>query len=895
MAGEETVDLRRLISSIGNTTDPTKQAEIMNNALGKLSIRAATEAWYDISKRTVEDLSYAKAFLLFLDVPLLNQTFGKKTVSQLHFTLKSADKYQDLLALADRLAEADVKFVKLIKAKSAMMFQLIFLVRSLVSDEGLPAMRISGPQLVKQVLESSTASERRMRFDLNNFGRAYWNTLVEQLKEADFQTKDEENWEMLLNDSLIEQYQSGSILTASGSGGAGEARLSDAVLLRLGSNIIKRLNLLLRTTQMYQSTDHPSVSAALDAMLGTIDEAMQGREGLTISRIGGDILVEDVKIKRKEKFVLDFATALEERNVNSLTLKRGISIEEVRALLMLFAQTESQIKKAGGVKRILEGKGVSHVIVDQFTYGILGEDEEEEAENVASEEKMLVNVVFGKVLEKLQEGSVQQMSPAELGAMIKSLISAAVRQDRGVKRTLAQMIMALDPKLAEIAVFSKEGVRDEINWSSARKMIEHLVAIIGKGAPEARANTINDLEKMAELAVSRNKETSLNQIVDKMVERLRKGERDIMVITRLFESLATICRFLILSSKYPQVIKILRSVNTMVNYYENMPADKRDDFARAVGELSATMKTTISTEEVNQALIRELDGDSMDSVDNAMKILETLGTETVVNDLLDAFTHPSRSLRNRAFQILTAMGEKSLVVCAWKLKRLGEVSEFARESDSRLVDDAFFVARNAMNLVGRIGSKRDVGLIRRISDDLDGRVRAEAISVMMRLDENEGLMLAKMRVTDSDPRVVETAVTVIGQVGAIEDTAPLIDLFYSQPDLRMSIVKTLGRVSNVAAESLLVDATHLRYGGAGGKIFRDNDELRILAFKALGSIGTETARAALRHFVRFNKNPLLRIVFVPWKDRAQNAKIVKVCEDAIHRIDHTLEKKKATA
>ncbi|MDP8224930.1 MAG: HEAT repeat domain-containing protein [Candidatus Lernaella stagnicola] len=890
MAGE-TLDLRRVINSVATASEPSKQAEILNNALSQISIRQATDYWLDISRRAVDDLSFAKAFLVFLDLPLLEKAFGKKAISQLHFTLRASDKYKELLKVHEQIEQLDAKLVRTLKAKAAMMLQLIFLVRGQAKEEGLPEMRITAPQLVLRILESPTLPERKMRFDLNDYGRAYWNMLIEQLKEADFQTRDEVVYEMLLTESLIDQYQKGTILTSSGAGGAGEARLSDAVMVRMGTNIIKRLNLLLRTTQMYQSADHPSVSAALQAMLGTIEDAMQGRDGLTLSRVGGDILIEDVKIKRKEKFILDFTQALEERNVNSLTLKLGISLEEVRALLMVFAQTDAQIKKAGGVKRILESKGVGHVIVDQFTYGILGEDEEEEAENIASEEKMLVNVVFGKVLDKLAEGSIQQLSPTELGAMIKNLISAALRQDKGVKRTLAQMIMALDPKLAEVAVFSKEGVRDEINWSSARKMIDHLVNILGKGAAETRINTVSDLEKMAELAISRNKETSLMQIVDCLVERLRKGEREIEVITRLFEALAMISRFMVLSKKYPPVIKVLRSVNNMVNYYENLPAEKRDDFARAVSELSATMKTAISTEEVVQALIRELDGDSMSVVDNAMKILETLATESVVEGLLDAFTHPSRSLRNRAFQILTAMGEKSLLVCAMKLKKLGEIEEFARDTNGKLTDDGFFVARNAMDLIAKIGSKRDVDLIRRISDDNDGRLRAESVTVMTRLDENEGRMLSKMRLGDSDKRVREAAVTVIGQLGGPDDVPALIDLFYAEPDLRAQIVKTLGRVGDTHAEQVLIGAASIRYGGNLGKIYRDDNSLRLAALKALSTVGTETARAALRKFVLFNSNPLLRIMFVPWRYRSENKQMLQHARDSIQKIERQITKK----
>ena len=889
MAAEEGLQLHRVVLSIGTAAGPQKQAEILFNALSKVSVRQAAETCYEISEKSLEDLGYAKALLLLLDTPLLNKVFGKKLVGQIAFTLRSSDKYTRLAEVMDRVAALDPRAVKVLKAKAAMMFQLLYLVIDRIKDEGLPAMRITALDLVQRVLSDDNLAGNKIRVDLNQFGRAYWNLFVEQLKEADFRSTDAVNYEMLLNDSLIDQYETGSILISSGAGGAGDARLSDAVLARLGTNIVKRLNLLLRTIQMYQSADHPSVAVALESLLTSAEAALQGRESLTLSRLGGDLLIEDVKVKKKAKFIDDFIQALEVRNVNSMSLKKGLTIEEVRAFLMLFAENEAQIKSKGGVKKILDSKGVSHVLVDQFKYGIIADDVQEETQQMATDDRMLENIVFTEIVAKIRKGDLGEMNAAEIGTAFKELISGSFRQDKNARKSLAQMILALDPELAEQAIFSKVGIRDEMSWTTARKMIDQLLVDIDKGSVDDRTHTLENLEKIGELAITKNKETSLVQIIDKLTEKLRGRERDIDVLSKIFEVMANLARHLILNGKYPHALKLLRNVYNLRLYCENLPAEKKDDYSRAVSELVTTTLLTVSTNETAQALIREFEGETMATVDNAMKILETLGTEMVINNLLDSFRSPSRSLRNRCFQVLSAIGEGSLAICSWKLKNINDPTQFSRQSErGGMFDESYYVARNCIDLVAKLGGEREVNLIREVSDDRDARVRREAITAMAKLNPHESMILAKMRLHDENKEVVETAVGVLGQLGTEEHSRELVDLFYAEPSLRLPIINALGRIGGPEAEKLLLPAANYRYGGNLGKIYQENDDLRSAALKALGSVGKEAARNVLRRFIRRGSNVLFRIFFVPMRFKRRD--LLKVANDALSRVELRLGK-----
>jgi len=307
------------------------------------------------------------------------------------------------------------------------------------------------------------------------------------------------------------------------------------------------------------------------------------------------------------------------------------------------------------------------------------------------------------------------------------------------------------------------------------------------------------------------------------------------------------------------------------------------------------MMINVSNLEAVQAMVRELEGETMSQVDVVMKLLESLATEPVINELLEAFKNPSRSLRNRAYQVLSAIGERTLNVCTWKLKHLGDPRQFPRLTESgELNEESFYVARNCLELTEKLGSKRDIELIRQVSDDPDPRLRAAAIVALAKFDSNEGLQLAKLRISDGDPIVAEAAINVLGQQGG-EDVIPaLVDLFYAEPKLRLAIINAFGRIGRPESEKLLIDASYFRRAGALAKIFREDVKLRAASIKALGAAGGSASVAALKRFERIGSNFFMRLLFVPWEFPKKELKeLIKVARDSAGRIEYRLKGKAA--
>jgi HEAT repeat protein len=326
------------------------------------------------------------------------------------------------------------------------------------------------------------------------------------------------------------------------------------------------------------------------------------------------------------------------------------------------------------------------------------------------------------------------------------------------------------------------------------------------------------------------------------------------------------------------------------NRCEHLPAEKKDELCFALPDLIARAMNSVNDPDVVDVLVRDLDNDSLETIDRIVRILEILNTEEVVTKLLGGFSHDSRSVRNRCFQALLSIGEKTLAVATWKLKSLGDTGAFGRYNDGTLDEESYYLARNCIDLVSKLGKKDEIQLIKELTDDTDPRIRREVMLNLAKMDPEEGTFLARLRLTDPDPMVIKAAISTLGNLKAEGAEHDLVDLFYAQHDLQSTIVNSLALIGGQEAESLMVGATKMRFGGHLGRIYRLNPELRLTAIKALGQCGTKVGLKALRKFTRRLRNPLLRIFLFPMKSLSSAKELLRAGQDSLSRIEYRQKK-----
>jgi putative nucleotidyltransferase with HDIG domain len=134
--------------------------------------------------------------------------------------------------------------------------------------------------------------------------------------------------------------------------------------------LIRRLAAALRGTELYSPT-HPLVQRGIDAFTTAATEGLQAAPSIVIGFLGDEVVVDNLKLPRGTASLVGFARDLREREIEKITLTRGLSREEVRNLLLVFGDRRSQLPLAD---RLLH-KGVRHVTLGKIIVEDVSDDQ----------------------------------------------------------------------------------------------------------------------------------------------------------------------------------------------------------------------------------------------------------------------------------------------------------------------------------------------------------------------------------------------------------------------------------------------------------------------------------------------------------------------------------------
>jgi putative nucleotidyltransferase with HDIG domain len=131
--------------------------------------------------------------------------------------------------------------------------------------------------------------------------------------------------------------------------------------------LIRRLAAALRGTELYAPT-HPLVQRGIDALTSTATEALKAAPSIMIGFVGDEIVVDGDRLPRATAALAGFARGLREREIEKITLSRGLTREEIRHLISAFSDRTSRVP----LPEQLAARGVRHValgriVVDEMT------------------------------------------------------------------------------------------------------------------------------------------------------------------------------------------------------------------------------------------------------------------------------------------------------------------------------------------------------------------------------------------------------------------------------------------------------------------------------------------------------------------------------------------------
>ncbi|MBZ5557391.1 MAG: HD domain-containing protein [Acidobacteriia bacterium] len=130
---------------------------------------------------------------------------------------------------------------------------------------------------------------------------------------------------------------------------------------RKAEDLVRRLAAALRGTELYSQT-HPLVQRGIDALATGAVEALAAASNVHIGFLGDEVVVDGTRLPRGSASLVGFARGMREREIEKITLNRGLTREEIRTFVITLNDRKSPIPLAD---RLLQ-KGVRHIALGKI-------------------------------------------------------------------------------------------------------------------------------------------------------------------------------------------------------------------------------------------------------------------------------------------------------------------------------------------------------------------------------------------------------------------------------------------------------------------------------------------------------------------------------------------------
>lgn len=220
-----------------------------------------------------------------------------------------------------------------------------------------------------------------------------------------------------------------------------------------------------------------------------------------------------------------------------------------------------------------------------------------------------------------------------------------------------------------------------------------------------------------------------------------------------------------------------------------------------LGQKTSATVTALASEETIRALVQSLHTERTESVEVIQRLIEAMGATAARSLLLALAEENNRSRRRRLFDFVASLGPV-----------------IVPEATKFLADNRWYVVRNMVVLLRAVNDRTSLPEIRRNARHPDMRVRLEAIKTLLNFDSSVPRGLLEEAIHDPDPKMAETAISLVGSYGIQEGVDLLLellegrDVFGRSRPLRIRAIKALGelaeptvlpRIEHLFRESLL--------------------------------------------------------------------------------------------
>jgi len=758
----------------------------------------------DASRR----IESALTFLSFINRSLLRKTLPDWGWSGLDdwFAKTRLDEAWNLF---DRLPSGVAKNVI---AKISMLIEIYYI---LIQDDLLDPdtdMECTGADIALMVLNSKSKEDTTFRIKLSSFPVELRKFLKDILSEFDFIEKNSGIWQFTFSQAALEKFSSGSNLIAH----MGAGQMSLAVAQRNAENLVKRLELLLKTLQMFPS-GHPSIDPSTESFLSVLSKFQNKKEPITLSVMGDTVMVNDIRVERKTSSLTGFIRGFVERKMSSLTFEPGIEPDDVKTFARLFNRPPAYILEHGGMEKLLEARRLNSISVNRFHYQLISGNGEAD-QTLVRDEVTIEDAIFSELIDRLERGeSIDSLPGNKIGNALKHVLAAAKNDKEEQRSMIARFVVALDPSLLEEGLLSNRVIQKEMAWKAIRKIIDRLLSSLLSPDPDTRHKTVGKLQEMALLAVERGKENSTIQIIEN-ISTLLKREQDPDVLYRGVILTAILMEALLsrgMMSIALQAGKILMNLESMHFPRTELEAARK----RSLAEAQRKMDTMEAAETLVQRILSDDEVVSRD----ASRLAMAAPPDNLVSQLVNTFNDENRRLRSRAFRMLLKLGNRGLSSMHARLTELVTAFNSKMEGVSySLPDEDWFKARNIIQILRDIGSPSSESILAELCKVPDHRIRRECLLALVKVSSTTAESLSMYLIMDKSKEVADIALDILTKRAMRNPVfiPKITEAFRKNADIRPEILESFSILGS--HKDVMEFLTRCLREGPSGMLFTDS-------------------------------------------------------------------------
>jgi hypothetical protein len=126
-------------------------------------------------------------------------------------------------------------------------------------------------------------------------------------------------------------------------------------------DLVRRLAAAIRGATLY-SAGHPLVQRGVDALAGLCAALSQKTDNIVIGFIGDEVVVNAERLPRAAAALVGFARDMREREIEKITIHRGVTREELRAFIFELPDRHAVLPLATRMQQ----KGITRIVIGRL-------------------------------------------------------------------------------------------------------------------------------------------------------------------------------------------------------------------------------------------------------------------------------------------------------------------------------------------------------------------------------------------------------------------------------------------------------------------------------------------------------------------------------------------------